>query len=520
MELDPNDPLYHAAESGFVEVRGNRYYAINDPRSHYFASTIKADGGAWSPEHQAYIMPTDLTEEFERACERIGSMPWRPLDENMARYCSDDLYKMGVMSIQKPVFADNPNGPKKKFYVAPNEELFEKANELIFNASRITPEQLAKINGYIVSGEATPTMLEGTPQEFAAKIAARTLSQSDAKKILRHLEPAPDQAIEEFRKMIVDGRLTEKILGFDPNAEPERVNGLKAQQVYDYINDGKKMADNDLKKKVAAYQSLGAFGSKEIYYDDLTAAGARSMIKTGQIFASGDEFSKALEDVNRDGWGLTGQTGAYGQRVSANGTDQGAFEGSLEKMNSLIKNGEIEGLDPSAQAVDFPTHGYAAGGVAWASAHHAIVVVDERHYTALNRKDIALEKGLDLRDHVGEFVAFACRRNDRPYGVLTNANSVGQAICEMDARQTLHDTRREFKAAETPSTLVQGKVIAMRGEFASLDLGDAGILTVPKSELTDPAPKYNTTVAFEPPKVGANSDGPARGALTSGGRSR
>jgi len=134
-------------------------------------------------------MPTDLTEEFERACERIGSMPWRPLDENMARYCSDDLYKMGVMSIQKPVFADNPNGPKKKFYVAPNEELFEKANELISTPRRITPEQLAKINGYIASGEATPTMLEGTPQEFAAKIAARSLSQSDAKKILRTLSP-------------------------------------------------------------------------------------------------------------------------------------------------------------------------------------------------------------------------------------------------------------------------------------------------------------------------------------------
>ena len=41
------------------------------------------------------------------------------------------------------------------------------------------------------------------------------------------------------------------------NAEPERVNGLKAQQVYDFINEGKKMADHDLKKKVAAYQNLG-----------------------------------------------------------------------------------------------------------------------------------------------------------------------------------------------------------------------------------------------------------------------
>jgi hypothetical protein len=517
--MDLNDPLYHSAESGFVEVRGNRYYALTDPRSHYFASTIKADGGAWSPEHQAYIMPTDLTEEFERACERIASMPWRPLDENMARYCSDELYKMGVMSIQKPVFADNPNGPKKKVYVAPNEELFDKANELIFNASRITPEQVAKINGYIASGEATPTILDGTPQEFAAKLKSNSLSQSDAKKILRHLEPAPEQAIEEFRNMIVGGRLTEKQLGFDPNAEPERVNGLKAQQVYDFINEGKKMADHDLKKKVAAYQNLGAFGNQEIYYDDLTAAKARSLVKTGQIFASGDEFSKALDEVDRNGFGLAGERGAYGQRVSANGTDQGAFEGSLEKMTSLLKNGEIDGLDPNAKAVDFPTHGYAAGGVAWASAHHAILAIDETHYTALNRKDIALEKGLDLRDHVGEFVAFACRRNDRPYGVLTNANTVGQAICEMDARQTLHDTRRAFKAAETPTTPVQGKVIAMRGDFASLDLGDAGILTVPKAELTDPAPKYNATVGFEPATVGATAGSPAR-TRTTGGRGR
>jgi len=86
--------------------------------------------------------------------------------------------------------------------------------------------------------------------------------------------------------------------------------------------------------------------------------------------------------------------------------------------------------------------------------------------------------------------------------VLTDANSVGEAICEMDARQTLHDTRRTFKAAETPTTPVQGKVIAMRGDFASVDLGDAGILTVPKAELTDPAPKYNATVGFEPATVG------------------
>jgi hypothetical protein len=516
--MDQNDPLYHSTESGFVEVRGNRYYALTDPRSHYFASSIKADGGAWSPEHQAYIMPTDLTEDFERACERIASMPWRPLDDNMARYCSDDLYKMGIMSIQKPVFADNPNGPKKKVYVAPNEELFEKANDLIFSASRITPEQIAKINGYIASGEAAPTILDGTPQEFAAKLEARALSQTDAKKILRHLEPAPEQAIEEFRKMIVDGRLTEKTLGFDPNAEPERVNGLKAQHVYDFINDGKKMADNELKKKVAAYQNLGAFGSQEIYYDDLSSSKARSLIRTGQIFASGDEFSKALEEVDRTGFGLAGERGAYGQRNSANGTDQGAFEGSLDRMTSLLKNGDIEGLAPSAQAVDFPTHGYAAGGVAWASAHHAILAIDEKHYLAVNRKDVALEKGLDLRDHVGEHVAFACRRNDRPYGVLTNANSVGQAICEMDARQTLHDTRRTFTAAETPTNPVQGKVIAMRGDFASLDLGDAGILTVAKADLTDPAPKYNATVGFEPATVGATAAAPARTRATSRSR--
>jgi len=517
--MDLDDPLYHPAESGFVEVRGNRYYALTDPRSHYHASTIKADGGAWSPEHQAYIMPTDLTKEFEGACERIASMPWRPLDENMARYCSDELYKMGIMSIQKPVFADNPNGPKKKVYVAPNEELFDKANALIFTASRITPDQIAKINGYIATGEATPTILDGTPQEFAAKHKANALSQTDAKKILRHLEPAPEQAIEEFRAMIIDGRLTEKQLGFDPAAEPERVSGLKAQQVYDYINEGKKMANHDLKKKVAAYQNLGAYGNQEIYFDDLSAAKARSLIKTGQIFASGDEFSRALEDVDRNGFGLSGERGAYGQRISANGTDQGAFEGSLDKMTSLLKNGEIEGLASSAQAVDFPTHGYAAGGVAWASAHHAIIVIDEKHYTPVARKDVALEKGLDLRDHVGEFVAFACRRNDRPYGVLTNANSVGQAICEMDARQTLHDTRRTFKAAETPTTPVQGKVIAMRGDFASLDLGDTGILTVPKAELTDPAPKYSATVGFEPPTVGASAAAPARTRAASG-RSR
>jgi hypothetical protein len=519
MDSSLPDPLYHAAESGFVEVRGNNYYAITDPRSRYFASAITTDGGAWSPEHQAYIMPTSLTEEFESACARIASMPWRPLDGTMARYCSDELYQLGIMSIQKPVFADNPSGPRMKVHVAPNEELFERANELIFRASRITPEQLAKINAYIASGEATQTILESTPQEFAAKIAAQSLSQSDAKKILRHLEPAPDQALEELRTMLRDGRLTESILGFDPSSEPERVAGLKAQQVYDYINEGRRMADSDLKKKVAAYQNLGAFGSKEIYYEKLTAAQARSMIKTGQIFASGDEFSKELESVNREGWGLAGQTGAYGQRIGAVGTDQGAFEGSLEKMTSLIRNGEIEGLDASARAVDFPTHGLVAGGVAWASAHHAILVVDPKQYLAVDRKDVGLAKGLDLRDHVGEHVAFACRRNDRPYGVLTNANSVGQAICEMDARQTLHDARREFKAAALPTAPVQGKVIAMRGDFASLDLGEAGILTVPKIALTDPVPKYNATVGFEPSTVGAAGQAATR-ARTASGRGR
>jgi hypothetical protein len=518
MNSSPPDPLYHAAESGFVEVRGTSYYAITDPRSRYFASAITTDGGAWSPEHQAFIMPTSLTEEFERACARIEAMPWRPLDEGMARYCSDELYQLGVMSIQQPVFPDNPNGPRKKVHVAPNAELFERANELIFAASRITPEQIAKINAYIASGEATPTILEGTPHEFAAKIAAQSLTQTDAKKVLRHLEPAPDKALEEFRTMVRDGRLTPTILGFDPSTEPERIAGLKAHDVYELINEGRRMADDDLKKKVRAYENLGAYGSKEIYYEKLTAAQARSMVKTGQIFASGDEFNRSLEEVNREGWGMAGQTGAYGQRLGAAGTDQGASEGSREKLTSLIRNGEIEGLEPSAREVDFPPNGFVAGGVAWASGHHAILVVDPKAYLAVSRKDVALAKGLDLRDHVGEHVAFACRRNERPYGMLTSANSVGQAICEMDARQTMHDARREFKAAPPPTSPVQGTVIALRGDFASVDLGEAGILTVPKTELSDPAPKYNAMVSFEPPTVGAAAPSATR--ARAGGRAR
>jgi len=89
----------------------------------------------------------------------------------------------------------------------------------------------------------------------------------------------------------------------------------------------------------------------------------------------------------------------------------------------------------------------------------------------------------------------------------------------MEARQTLHDTRRTFKAAETPTTPVQGKVIAMRGDFASVDLGDAGILTVPKAELTDPSPKYNAIVGFEPATVGASAGAPAPSRKTGrGGR--
>jgi hypothetical protein len=510
MELAQTDPLQHATEAGFVEVRGTRYYAITDPRSHYFANPLKADGGAWSPEHSAYIFPLSCKPEFDAACDRIAAMPWRPLDEGLARYCSEELYQLGIRSMQQPVFADNPTGPKKKVYVAPSEELFEKATELVFKQSRITPDQVAKINTYIATGEATPTILERTPQEFAAGVEDRTLTQSDAKRILRSLEPAPKEALDELTKMVRDGRVTERMLGFDPVAEPEKMAGLKAQQAYDFINDGRRMADNDLKKKVVAYQSLGALGERDINLEELTAASARSLIATGAVFVNTDEFTRALDSVNRDGFDLAGQRGAYGQRLSSAGTDQGAFETSLERMNTLIRDGAIEGLNRSATAVELPTHGYVAGGVAWASSQHALLVIDEDHYLPLTRSQIALEKGLDLRDHEGAFVAFQCRRNDKPFGMLTDANSVGQAICEADARQTLDNNRRTYTTADAPAGPVQGKVVALRGDFASLDLGDAGILTVPKGQLSDPAPRYNATVTYEPEDLALAAAAPSQ----------
>jgi hypothetical protein len=496
MEMQ-TDPRSHATEAGFVEVRRTKYYAITDPRGPYFANMLTAAGAAWSPEHSAYIMPTDLKPEFEDACERIAAMPWLPLDKNLARYCDDELYKMGIRSVRQRTFADNPNSTMTRVYVAPNDELHAKATELIFERSRITEEQMSRIGTFIATGAATPTILEATPQEFNARVAAREVSQVDAKRILRQLEPPNEQALDDLRKLIQNGQLTEAKLGFDPATQPERLTSLKAQEAYDLINTGQRMAPHGLKQQVAALHRLGALGEEEIDLDGLTATKAKSLLGTGKLFVAEGEFERSLDDVKRDGFALAGQRGAYGQRLSSPGTDQGAYEQSQEKMTSLIHNGDVAGLNASASPVDFPPIGYVAGEVAWASGYHALLVVDANRYMALDRDKVGLESGLDLRDHQGEYVAFACRRGSKPYGMLTAAHSVGQAICEADARQTVEGQHRAYTAAAMPEQPVAGKVIAMRGDYVSLETQN-GVLTVAKAQLSNSAPKYAETVTFEP----------------------
>lgn len=81
------------------------------------------------------------------------------------------------------------------------------------------------------------------------------------------------------------------------------------------------------------------------------------------------------------------------------------------------------------------------------------------------------------------------------WGSATEANSVGAAICELDARQQAQAAGREFKVAENMGQGGKGSVFAMRGDYATVDLGDR-FATVPKTALDVPTATYGSPVTI------------------------
>jgi hypothetical protein len=115
------------------------------------------------------------------------------------------------------------------------------------------------------------------------------------------------------------------------------------------------------------------------------------------------------------------------------------------------------------------------------------------------------EKGFTPGEHVGEHIGFVMNRKGA-FGIgFPNATSNGEALVLLDAQQFKRDEGKEIRTIAVPTSPAKGSVLAMRGDYAALDLESGETIGVPKMALNNPQPKYGDAVTFTPEGLGAQS---------------
>ena len=469
-----------------------------------------------------------MHEEFEKWTSRVAQRPLLEVDNErgVARYAHEELTTLGCSYVKRRKFADNPKSPLDYRYYAPNEQVLFQANDIVFQKSRATAEQIGRIRAALDAGQLTFDQLKMTPHDLEGRLAEGKLSQTDAKGILYHVEPANERTIESLRGLASSGQLTDAVMrnlvqdGHKLTDDQARlgVEGLlKALETpetltftlrncYDIDSAAKKMADITLQRKVRAFEALGALrGAGEIDYDRLTASNARQLVRSGEAYASGGLVNAKMEELNREGWSAAGTSSRYSdhnggqQRNYADGTYQGAKARSDTRVRELLADETIQ---------PWPERGLLAGIVRYADGFNVVVVSHDGTRVADLEQFARFEAGYTPAEHEDEFVGFVMNRRGA-FGIgFPSATSQGEAIVLLDAQQFKRDEGKEIKAIGVPRSPVSGTVIAMRGDFVALDLESGETVGVRKPLLDNPQPKYGEMVTFTPEGQAVTIDAP------------
>ena len=512
------DPRFPPVESGIKKFQGQDFFILTDPRAKFFFKAIQADGAGWSDVDQGFVFNNTMHEEFEKWASRVAQRPLLEVDneKGVARYAHEELTQLGCSYVKRRKFADNPKSPLEYRYYAPTEQVLFQANDVVFQKSRATPVQIAKIRESLAAGQLTFEHIKMTPRDLEAKLLEGKLSQTDAKGILYNVEPANERTIESLRHLAGTGQLTDAVLRnlvqdghklTDEQAQLGVEGLLKALETpdeltftlrncYDIDSAAKRMADVDLQRKVRAYEALGAIrAAGDIDYNHLTAANARSLIRSGEAYASGRTFDDKLEELNREGWTAAGSSARYSdgrggqQRNYAEGTYQGGKQRSDAAVRELL-------ADVKVQA--WPERGLLAGRIRYADSFNVVIDSNDGTRVADLEQFARFEQGYTPSEHVDEYVGFVMNRRGAFAIGFPNAESHGEALVLLDAQQFKRDEGKEIKAISAPGHAISGTVVAMRGEYAALDLDTGETVGVPKNLLTNPQPKYGEAVTFTP----------------------
>jgi hypothetical protein len=522
------DPRFPAVESGIKTLGETQYFVLKDPRAKFFFKSITADGALWSDLDQGFVFEKKtMGDEFDKWAQRCEGRPLLEVEnaKNSARYAHEELMNLGCSYVKRPKFANNPKSPTDYHYYAPNDETLLAANTAVYQKSRATPEQLEKIRQNLAAGNLTFDHIKMMPKDLEAQMVDGKLSQTDAKGILYNVTPADERTIVSLKTLAGTGQLTDYVLRHlvedgakltDDQAKMGVEGLLKALETpetltftlrncYDIDSAAKKMADVEMQRKVKAYESLGVINAAgEIDYTTLTTTQARSLIRSGEAYASGRAFDDKVEELNRDGWTAAGSHGRYSdgaggqQKNYAEGTYQGGKAKSADTVRDLLKS-----MNAEAQA--WPERGLLAGEIVYADSYNMVISSGDGTRVADLEQFARFEKGFTPGEHVNEQIGFVMNRKGA-FGIgFPNATSNGEALVLLDAQQFKRDEGKEIKAIAVPSSPAKGSIIAMRGDFAALDLESGETIGVPKTSLSNPQPKYGESVTFTPEGMGSQA---------------
>lgn len=522
------DPRFPAVESGIKTLGDNQFFVLKDPRAKFFFKSIQADGALWSDLDQGFVFEKKtMGDEFDKWTQRCAGRPLLEVDnpKGSARYAHEELTNLGCSYVKRPKFANNPKSPVDYHYYAPNDETLLAANTAVYQKSRATPEQMEKIRQNLAAGNLTFDHIKMMPKELETQMSEGKLSQTDAKGILYNVTPADERTIASIKTLAGTGQLTDYVMrhlvedgskltneqatmgveGLLKALETPETLTFTLRNCYDIDSAAKKMADVEMQRKVKAYESLGVINAAgEIDYTTLTTAQARSLIRSGEAYASGRAFDDKVEELNRDGWTAAGSHGRYSdgaggqQKNYAEGTYQGGKAKSADTVRDLLKS-----MGTEAQA--WPERGLVAGEIAYADSYNMVITSGDGTRVADLESFARFEKGFTPGEHVGEHIGFVMNRKGA-FGIgFPNATSNGEALVLLDAQQFKRDEGKEIRTIAVPTSPAKGSVVAMRGDYAALDLESGETIGVPKMALNNPQPKYGDAVTFTPEGLGAQS---------------
>lgn len=537
------DPRFPAVESGIKTLGDTQFFVLRDPRAKFFFKSIQADGALWSDLDQGFVFEKKtMGDEFDKWTQRCDGRPLLEVDnpKGSARYAHEELTNLGCSYVKRPKFANNPKSPVDYHYYAPNEDTLLAANSTVYQKSRATPEQMERIRQNLAAGNLTFDHIKMVPKELEAQMLAGKLSQTDAKGILYNVTPADERTIVNLKTLASTGQLTDFVLrhlvedgakltneqaslgvdGLLHALETPETLTFTLRNCYDIDSAAKKMADLEMQRKVKAYESLGVINAAgEIDYTTLTSAQARSLIRSGEAYASGRTFDEKLEELNRDGWTAAGSHGRYSdgaggqQKNYAEGTYQGGKAKSADHVREMLKDFGVE-------AQSWPERGLLAGEIKYADSYNLVISSNDGTRVADLEQFARFEKGFTPAEHVGEHIGFVMNRKGA-FGVgFPEAASNGEALVLLDAQQFKRDEGKEIRAIAVPTSPARGTVVAMRGDFAALDLESGETIGVPKAALTNPQPKYGDAVTFSPEGLDASNIDAVQSAARKSGRSR